>query len=82
VCNTIIFFYYLEHDLTRNVNLSSTILNVTAAEEENYHLCGSKEWISIAAKCDTVIDCLDASDEIDCIRRSTGDKSFPFDCSF
>jgi hypothetical protein len=32
----------------------------------------------MAAKCDTVIDCLDASDEVDCIRQSTGDKGFSY----
>ncbi|XP_060596238.1 uncharacterized protein LOC132750277 [Ruditapes philippinarum] len=70
-----------EHDLARDVKLSSTNLNVTVDEGRNYHQCGSKEWISIAAKCDTVIDCLDASDEINCIRQSTGCNENEFACA-
>ncbi|XP_060577187.1 uncharacterized protein LOC132734464 [Ruditapes philippinarum] len=70
-----------EHELAREVELSSTILNVSVDEGGNYHQCGSKEWISIAAKCDSVIDCLDASDEIDCIRQSTDCNENEFACA-
>jgi hypothetical protein len=32
----------------------------------------SKEWISSLAKCDNVIDCLDASDEVNCFNGNIG----------
>jgi hypothetical protein len=32
----------------------------------------SQEWISMLAKCDDVIDCLDASDEVNCSHSSIG----------
>ncbi|XP_060607617.1 uncharacterized protein LOC132759785 isoform X2 [Ruditapes philippinarum] len=70
-----------DHELAGDVELSSTILNVSVDEGGNYYQCGSKEWISMAAKCDTVIDCLDASDEIDCIRQSTDCNANEFACA-
>lgn len=35
-------------------------------------MCGTGEWISVIAKCDTVIDCLDASDETGCNLKTVG----------
>jgi hypothetical protein len=38
-----------------------------------YFRCNnSKEWISMLAKCDDVIDCLDASDEVSCWHANIG----------
>ncbi|XP_053380141.1 very low-density lipoprotein receptor-like [Mercenaria mercenaria] len=40
----------------------------------SYFRCKTQEWISILAKCDGVIDCFDASDEIeDCYGGNFGD---------
>jgi hypothetical protein len=40
---------------------------------EAYFTCEqSKEWISTLAKCDNVIDCLDASDEVTCFNGNIG----------
>jgi hypothetical protein len=37
-------------------------------KHEAFYRCEkSKEWISTLAKCDDVIDCLDASDEVMCL---------------
>lgn len=41
-------------------------------EEGSFFRCGTGEWISVIAKCDTVIDCLDASDEINCDSLTIG----------
>jgi hypothetical protein len=32
----------------------------------------SREWISMLAKCDDIIDCLDASDEVRCLHGNIG----------
>jgi hypothetical protein len=38
----------------------------------------SLEWISMLAKCDDVIDCLDASDEVTCSQSNIGILLFVF----
>jgi hypothetical protein len=44
---------------------------------EAYFTCEhSKEWISTLAKCDSVIDCLDASDEVTCFNGNIGIFTF------
>ncbi|XP_060596877.1 low-density lipoprotein receptor-related protein 2-like [Ruditapes philippinarum] len=68
-----------EHGLVQDVELFPTSFPVRLVEG-SYFQCGSKEWISIAAKCDTVIDCLDASDEIDCLRNNAGCNDNEFSC--
>ncbi|XP_060605360.1 low-density lipoprotein receptor-related protein 2-like isoform X2 [Ruditapes philippinarum] len=46
---------------------------------EAYFTCEhSKEWISTLAKCDNVIDCLDASDEVNCF-NGCDDNEFSCD---
>ncbi|XP_060586516.1 uncharacterized protein LOC132742201 [Ruditapes philippinarum] len=69
-----------EHGLVQDVELFPTIFP-ERLEEGSYFQCGSKEWISIAAKCDTVIDCLDASDEIYCLRNNAGCNKNEFACA-
>jgi hypothetical protein len=49
---------------------------------EAYFTCEqSKEWISTLAKCDNVIDCVDASDEVNCSHDKIGILSFEFTIS-
>ncbi|XP_053379720.1 uncharacterized protein LOC123526988 isoform X2 [Mercenaria mercenaria] len=52
------------HQLMLNRTLPDNILDT----EEKYSLfqCESKEWVSMFARCDSVIDCIDASDEMNC----------------
>jgi hypothetical protein len=46
---------------------------------EAYFTCEqSKEWISSLAQCDNNIDCLDASDEVNCSHYKIGMLSFEF----
>ncbi|XP_060574946.1 low-density lipoprotein receptor-related protein 2-like [Ruditapes philippinarum] len=48
---------------------------------EAYFTCEhSKEWISTLAKCDNVIDCLDASDEVNCSHYKIGCDDNEFSC--
>ncbi|XP_060554646.1 vitellogenin receptor-like [Ruditapes philippinarum] len=48
---------------------------------EAYFTCEhSKEWISTLAKCDNVIDCLDASDEVNCSHDKIGCDKNEFSC--
>ncbi|XP_053380351.1 very low-density lipoprotein receptor-like [Mercenaria mercenaria] len=55
-------------------NFSSNVNNpfVPTFELSSYFRCATLEWISIIAKCDGVIDCFDASDEIGCYSENIG----------
>lgn len=46
--------------------------NTSGFEEGSFFRCKSGEVISVVTKCDSVIDCLDASDETDCEFNSSG----------
>lgn len=41
--------------------------------------CDSEEWVSLLAKCDNVIDCVNASDELNC---SSNDKGNVLKCFY
>ncbi|XP_053389711.1 uncharacterized protein LOC123562081 [Mercenaria mercenaria] len=70
-----------DHSLTNFSRSTSTSVLPARLEEGAYHLCGSSnEWISILAKCDGVIDCLDASDEILCSHDHRECQENEFSC--
>ncbi|XP_053381483.1 uncharacterized protein LOC123557124 isoform X2 [Mercenaria mercenaria] len=52
------------HQLMLNRTLPGDILDT----KEKYSLfqCENQEWVSMLARCDSVVDCIDASDEINC----------------
>jgi hypothetical protein len=68
-----IYGNYLGHTLT---NTGETMINThlpKRLKHEAFYLCEkSKEWVSTLAKCDDVIDCLDASDEVMCLPSKNG----------
>lgn len=49
--------------------------NNTELDDGSFFRCKSNDMISIIARCDNVIDCFDASDELDC-RNKIGRSLF------
>ncbi|XP_060584590.1 G-protein coupled receptor GRL101-like isoform X3 [Ruditapes philippinarum] len=71
----------IDHSLT---NTGTTMINTHLPDRlkhEAFFRCEkSKEWISTLAKCDDVIDCLDASDEVTCFQSKSACGKYQFSC--
>jgi hypothetical protein len=52
--------------------LNSRRLNENPYEIGSFFRCRSNDYISVIAACDGVIDCFDASDELECIVNKNG----------
>ena len=63
---------YLRCLISDNSLLDHVVIETEVTSSGLVFLCGSLEWISLIAQCDGVIDCLDASDEINCTYRWSG----------
>ncbi|XP_053380170.1 uncharacterized protein LOC128548763 [Mercenaria mercenaria] len=66
-------FYKAKGHRLINTNQSNVIDRLPSRlVKGSYYRCESMEWISILSKCDGVIDCIDASDELHCERINKG----------
>ncbi|XP_060578364.1 low-density lipoprotein receptor-related protein-like [Ruditapes philippinarum] len=70
-----------DHNLT---SIGSTMIQSNLPQRlqaRAFFVCvKSQEWISMLAKCDGVIDCLDASDEVNCSNSSIACDDNTFSC--
>ncbi|XP_060589042.1 sortilin-related receptor-like [Ruditapes philippinarum] len=70
-----------QHNLTNIVNIMKKSHPPQRSKRGQHFMCEkSKEWISTLALCDNVIDCLDASDEVNCSHRKIGCDDNGFLC--
>ena len=71
--DNLVYILYLEHRLVHSDHSVTKSILPSRLNAGSYYRCeNSNEWISVLAKCDETIDCLDASDEIGCLRSGKG----------
>ncbi|XP_060590815.1 very low-density lipoprotein receptor-like [Ruditapes philippinarum] len=72
-----------DHNLSKHTT-TDTMINSDLPRRHNsgaYFRCKhSREWISMLAKCDDIIDCLDASDEVRCLHDNIECNEDEFSC--
>lgn len=56
--------YFSVHELAQSMHVATEVRHTI--EQGLLFQCNNRELISMLSKCDGIIDCLDASDEINC----------------